>query len=239
MITQLLKLTILTLAFFATNAYSTIYIPTPLSDQIKDSHGVIRGIYKGKDYKKNNLGEVITEVSFSLKETSGLKPGDIINKNNFKVTFAGGIWQGINHNFSGSPEFKENEEVVLLIYRGPNGFHLLNFGLGKYSVVKDGSALILHSNIFPSNSKISGIPLKTFQKMVSEKFGHPLSQNKGDKFVYTPKNMNENKASRGPASMEETLPNENNQSRNKTMFWLMLILSGLGTLSYRLFNRKG
>jgi hypothetical protein len=239
MITQLLKLTILGHLFYATQAFSTIYIPTPLSDQIEDAHGVIRGVYKGKDYKKNSLGEVITEVSFSLKETSGLKPGDIINKNNFKVTFPGGLWQGINHKYSGSPEFKKNEDVVLLINKGPNGFHLLNFGLGKYSVVKDGNGLMLQSSVFPRNPKISGIPLKTFQQMVSEKFGHPLSQNKGDKFVYIPKGMEKNKSSRAPASIEEVLPEDSNSKKNRTMFWLMIILSVLGTLSYRLFNRKG
>jgi hypothetical protein len=105
MTNQLLKLSILSLILFATQAFSTIYIPTPLGDQIEDSYGVVRGIYKGKDYKKNSKGEIITEASFSLQETSGLKPGDIINKNNFKVTYPGGIWQGINHKYSGSPEF--------------------------------------------------------------------------------------------------------------------------------------
>lgn len=237
--TRLLKLTILSLLFFANSAFSTIYIPTPLNDQIADAYGVIRGNYEGKDYKKNNTGEVITEVSFSLQETSGLKPGDIINKNNFKVTFPGGIWQGINHKYSGSPEFKENEDVVLLIHKGPNGFHLLNFGLGKYSVVKEGNEFKLRSDVFPNNKKISGIKLKEFQEMVEDKFGQPLSQFKGDKFVYIPRKAKNKNSSRSPASMEGTDIEEEGTTKNKTMFWLMIILSVLGSLSYRLFNRRG
>jgi hypothetical protein len=75
--------------------------------------------------------------------------------------------------------------------------------------------------------------------MVSDKFGHPLSQNKGDKFVYTPSTREKKKSSRSPASVSEVETQDEIPTRNRTMFWLMLILSGLGTLSYRLFNRKG
>lgn len=239
MITGLPKLTILIFIIFAGQALSTIYIPTPLGDQVEDSYGVIRGVYEGKAYKKNNNGEIITEASISLRQTSGLKPGDIINKNNFKVTFPGGIWQGINHKYSGAPEFQKNEDVVLLIQKGPNGFHLLNFGLGKYSVVKDGNKLKLLSDIFPKNRKISGIPLKEFQEMVKSKFGKPLNAFRGDKFVYIPNDKKVKSRNRMPASLiGEEEPEETN-SKNKTMFWLMIILSVLGSLSYRLFNRRG
>lgn len=228
------------LLILTVNAGATIYIPTPLEDQVKDSYGVVRGIYQGKVFKKNSNGDVLTEISISLKETAGLKPGDIINKNNFKVTFPGGYWQGIHHKVSGSPEFEKSEDVILLIYRGPNGFHLLNFGLGKYSLERNAGLLYLNNAIFPNNSKISGVPLRKFQTIIENRFGQPLTEFKGEKFVYKAKNYNPSAtrgASRAPSSIEDE---ENSPAENSTtMFWLMLILAVLGTSSYRLFNRKG
>ncbi|MBK23706.1 MAG: hypothetical protein CME70_06840 [Halobacteriovorax sp.] len=236
----LLKLYFLIFLGFSSLAFSAVYIPTPLEDQIKESYGVIRGKYQSKVYKKNSRGEVITEISIALDKSSGLKPGDIINKNNFKVTIPGGVWQGIVHKYSGSPEFSPNEDVVLLINRGSNGFHLLNFGLGKYTISKEAGTTYLNSAIFPKNSQISGIRYQDFQSMVEDKFGEPLSDFKGEKFVYNSKKLNLNngnsKSSRAPASINQERPE--NES-NTAMFWLMIVLSVLGTSSYKLFNRKG
>lgn len=241
MATKLGKIYLITNLLMAFKAMATIYIPTPLEDQVKESYGIVRGNYQGQVYKKNSKGDVITEISISLKETSGLKPGDIINKNNFKVAFPGGVWQGIRHKYSGSPKFVEGEDVVLLIFKGSNGFHLLNFGLGKYSVQREAGTYFLNSEIFPNNRKISGISLSKFQMMVENRFGAPLSEFKGEKFVYTPvkaKSRNSKKSFRSPASVEEA-EQPNQTGNNTTMFWLMIILSVLGTSSYRIFNKKG
>ncbi len=233
------KLYFLLLLAFTSETFSTVYIPTPLEDQIKESYGVVRGIYQSKVYKKNSQGEVITEISIALDKSSGLKPGDIINKNNFKVTIPGGVWQGIVHKYSGGPEFSVGEDVVLLINRGNNGFHLLNFGLGKYTIKKELGVSYLNSAIFPTNSQISGIKYQDFQVMVENKFGEPLSEFKGEKFVYNSKKLNSTnrgKGSRAPASIEEQGPEKESST---AMFWLMIVLSVLGTSSYKLFNRKG
>ena len=80
---------------FVGNLWAAIYIPTPLVDQVKDSYGVIRGTFQGKVYKKNNRDQVITEVSIAVNESAGLKPGDIINKNNFKSNFS---WRSLAGN---------------------------------------------------------------------------------------------------------------------------------------------
>jgi len=235
----LLKIYLLSFLGYSSLAYSTVYIPTPLEDQIKESYGVIRGKYQSKVYKKNSRGEVITEISIALDKSSGLKPGDIINKNNFKVTIPGGVWQGIVHKYSGSPEFSIGEDVVLLINKGSNGFHLLNFGLGKYTISKEAGTSYLNSAIFPKNSQISGIKYQDFQSMVEERFGEPLSDFRGEKFVYNSKKLdktNSAKGSRAPASIDQQRP-ENESST--AMFWLMIVLSVLGTSSYKLFNRKG
>lgn len=221
------------------NLKAAIYIPTPLEDQVKDSYGVIRGTYSGKVFKKNSKGEVITEISIVLNETSGLKPGDIINKNNFKVTFPGGNWQGIVHQVSGSPNFKQGEDVVLLLVKGNNGFHLLNFGLGKYTIEREAGAQFVISDIFPNNTKISGLRYENFQKIIENKFGYPMTEFKGEKFVYKPKREEEIKSgrsSRAPASIGASrAPAEESST---AMFWLMIILSVLGTSSYKIFNRK-
>lgn len=223
------------------NLVAATYIPTPLEDQIKESYGVVKGTYQSKVYKKNRNGDVITEVSIALDEASGLKPGDVINKKNFKITYPGGVWQGIVHKYTGSPEFKMGEEIVLLIHRGDNGFHLLNFGLGKYSLTKEDGAVYLNSSVFPKNPKISGVSYKKFQTMVESKFGQPLTKFKGEKFVYKPTESKKNKLSRNgrmPASVEANREPASS-GNNTTMFWLMIVLSILGTSSYKLFNRKG
>ena len=210
-----------------------------LKFHVNVAYGVIRGTFQGKVYKKNNRDQVITEVSIAVNESAGLKPGDIINKNNFKVTFPGGVWQGIRHQFSGAPKFKPGEDVVLLIVKGDNGFHLHNLALGKYSIEREAGVEFVISDIFPENTKISGIRYQNFQKIVERKLGIPLSKFRGEKFVYKPaleSKMKKSRGSRAPASIEEEKgPTE----ASTTMFWLMIILSVLGTSSYKLFNRKG
>lgn len=225
------------LSILSSGATGTIYIPTPMEDQLKDSYGVVRGTYQGSVFKKDRRGEVITEVSISLKETSGLKPGDVINKNNFKITFPGGVWQGVEHRYNGSPKFSKGEEVVLLINKGDNGFHLLNFGLGKYSLKREAGSLYLESQIFPLNSKISGIEYEKFRKMVEGNFGSPLKKFGGEKFVYIPnENLKKSISGRAPASLKEE--SQEPVKNSTAMFWLMLVLSVLGTTSYKVFNRR-
>ena len=89
--------------------------------------------------------------------------------------------------------------------------------------------------------KISGIHFEKFQEMVEGKFGKPLSEFKGEKFVYKPASFTKKKrSSRAPASIGDELEEtESTHSNNTAMFWLMIILSVLGTSSYKIFNRKG
>lgn len=224
------------------NLNATTYFPTPLEDQLRESYGVVRGNFKKKVYKRKSNGQVFTEISIELKETTGLLPGDIINKNNFKISFPGGSWQGIKYSISGAPKFKKNEDIILLINKGPNGFHLLNFGLGKYTVVKEDGVLLLKSSVFPNNSKVSDIKLSVFKEMTRDKLGHPLRKFKGEKFVYQANDIGSRRNSRGertsraPASI--FIEEVDDDPRNTTMFWLMLILAILGTSSYKLLNRR-
>ena len=156
----------------------------PLDIQVKNAGGVIRGKLVKTVSKKSLNGVVVTESSFQLLEAAGIPSEEIVNRNNFKILYPGGTWQGIVYKVSGTPNFKKNEEVVLFVNKGRYGYQLVNLGLSKYIVVQSPSGIFIRNSIFPQHPKLGKISLARLNKLLESKFGSPLAPIGQDKYVY-------------------------------------------------------
>jgi hypothetical protein len=221
---------LLMIVFISTHLGAATFIPLSMEHQLRDATGVIRGTYQGSTYKKMRGDRIITESSFKISTMSGLKNHEVINKNSFKVIYPGGKWQGVNYHISGSPTFKQNEEVVLLITKTNNGFAVSNLALGKYSIKREFGKEYLTSAVFPHNKNLGSIPLSKFNSMVKESYGSPMENIDPDKFVYKGKTQDtKHKAkNRKPASLDE---NTQESEQKNSMTWLVVLFAFLGFYS--------
>ncbi|MBT7608541.1 MAG: hypothetical protein HN576_02215 [Bacteriovoracaceae bacterium] len=215
---------------FSLNLKATTFIPLSVKQQLRDASGVIRGVYQGSTYKKMRGDRVITEASFKISTMSGLKNHEVINKNNFKVIFPGGKWQGVNYQISGSPTFKKNEEVVLLLTKTSNGFAVTNLALGKYTIKKEFGKEYLSSALFPNHKNLRSIPLAQFNSYVKDYFGSGMINIDPDKFVYKgiSKERKQKTKGRRPASTEEEATET---ERENSIVWLVILFAFLGFYS--------
>ena len=75
-----------------------------IENQITNSGSLFLGSFKGKVYKRLKGNKIVTEYTFKMSESIGLKNSDVLNRNNFKILHLGGIWIGQSHNISSLPD---------------------------------------------------------------------------------------------------------------------------------------
>jgi len=239
-------------------AFATLFIPIPIEKQLEESNGVIRGSYLGKNYKKLSTGEVVTEATFKVDYSSGLKRSDLLNPNNFKVLVPGGVWEGIVYQVYGSPTFSLGEESVLLLTKNAEGFSVTNMSLGKYKIYKEDGELYLSSEVFPEHPVLGSVRFTKFQEALWSAYGEGLHQNFEDKAVIAigssdsknnstgrapssissiSKNTNEQTVARDPASVKSSAEQITSSSRIN-VWWFVMIMAILGSfITYA--SRKG
>lgn len=210
-----------------TNA--TTFYPLPFTKQLVDSYGVIRAVYNGSVVKRLPSGRIMTEGSFRILQSSGLAPTDIINPDDFKVLYPGGVYQGLVYQSFGSPKFSKREEVVLILSKSQGAFHVHNLALGKYKVIKGRKETYLTSEVFPANPKIGKIKLQKFNRLVNQRFGTILNDEARD-----PDRLVISRAERALASVEEV----EEQSSHFETFWLVLLMIGLSAISILVLNKE-
>ena len=221
------------------HVYSTTFITIPFKKQINEINGVIRGVYKSKSYKRMEEGTVLTEASFSIIESSGIAPSQIINKNDFKVNYLGGKFQGMVYHTIGAPKFKKNEEVILFLKKVGGLFYIYNLSQGKFHLVKEGKKLFLDSPFLRKQKNGNRIGLADFNFLLKKRFGSPLTSFNPDTYVYKRKSFSSEKitttsAGRQPASLKDK-PSE--EGGKMGVYWLLLIFSLLGLFSLKSFGR--
>lgn len=230
-----LRLMLLFCILLFSTASATQFIPIPIERQIDESDAVIHGVFRSKNYRKLDSGQVITQASFKLIGSVGLYPGEILNKNNFVVSFPGGVWQGLVYKIIGAPTFYKKEEVVLLLNKKNKGYVIKDIALGKYNIrktVEEGTYLI--SSVFKDHSKLGKIKMDEFKLLLSDRFGTSLDKITSDRFVYRPEN-DKRKNGRAPASsIEEDSP----ASSSTTAFWVAILFGLIGGFSYLIHRRK-
>jgi hypothetical protein len=226
---------------------ATTFVPTPFEKQVMDSYGVIRGTFSGLNYKKLSSGEVVTQASFQVKESAGLKPNEVVNKNDFKIIYPGGKWQGVVYQVQGAPTFEPGEDVVLLLSKGEHGFSVKSLALGKYNVRRKNSKFFLTSSVFSKHPKLGKIKYKDFEEIVSHRFGSRPQNIKDDRFVYKAPiapvqrkafaSLNRKKQGRKIASVEEVKTSPTKEA-SFNILWLVFLFGFMGTYSLKKLAKK-
>lgn len=213
---------------------ATTILPLTLEDQFRNSDFVAHGIVKGQNYKKLPSGDIATEIVIDLIGHSSKDGAEVITPTQYKFFVPGGVWGDIKYKVDGSPDFKEGEEVVVVLSKFKYGIKLSSLGLSKYSVkVKDDSKY-LSSFLFPNHPGLSSISLASFNELLVKINNRGLEQIKDEKTVWIrPKNNEvamDDESNRSPASLENP--------SNFEMVWLVLILGLLGSGSWFLAKKE-
>lgn len=215
---------------------ATLFLETSVEDRLNFATGVIKGKFLGKVYKKLPSGRVVTEVTIKVEAFSGLKQNEIINHNNFKVTYPGGVWQNRVYKVHGAPNFKPNETVVLLVKKGDFGYIVPDLAMSKFSIIKKDQKLHLQSDVFSNKKGVGLIGLNEFESLVERSFGTGLEKLVVDKYV--DKNTQGHKGTkRTPANVNDS--NKSDDGDSIPVIWFVLGLGSLGFVSTLLMRGKG
>ncbi|PIP90915.1 MAG: hypothetical protein COV38_13705 [Bdellovibrionales bacterium CG11_big_fil_rev_8_21_14_0_20_38_13] len=224
----------------SSSLFATTFIPLPVEDQIDATDSVVWATNEGKAYKKLPSGEVVTEYSFKLLQSSGLAEHKIVSPNSFKILAPGGLWQGRFYQVHGVAEFKKGESALLFLKQTPHGWFVNNLSMGKYNIIEDTEGTWFKNTVFPDHPKLGLISLKQMNQMLEHKFDTPLVGIDIDKYVHKTINnqhidsKNSNSYARKPASIEEALePSESGYG----IMWMMFFFGILGFI-YRVRAKK-
>ena len=219
---------ILVTSLFVGNHAAT-FLPIEIAERMKNSDAAIFGELNGKSFKKLPSGDIVTEYSFKVEKFSGLKPNDIVSKNNYKVIVPGGVWNNEVHKISGTPKFTTGEKVVLMVKKGAYGYILPDLAMSKFKVEYKNNRATLYSDIFPETYNVGKINLNEFNELAESIYGKKLTEYNSDKFIYK-KNavpVNEKNNGRYIASASEKEAEEN-EGKSFSFLWLILGFSILG-----------
>ncbi|WP_372654804.1 hypothetical protein [Halobacteriovorax sp.] len=242
---MLQKIITLSILIYSTTVLSATFIPLSLEKQMENADGVLRGKFKGVEYRKISDNKIITEATFSIVESVGVKQSEIINKNNFKVIYPGGKWQNLDYRVSGTPSFKDDEEAILILKKTSLGYTVKGLGMGKYEVVKNEDNEFYKSSVFPNHVSLGEISKNSFETVILNEFGTDMKSVKSDKFVNVPVRYIEKKSStsgRFPASVGRSPGSENldqsEEDNSGNPIWIAIIFGLLGAASVYSIRRS-
>lgn len=242
MLRKILKIILLT---FSTSVLSTTFIPLSLDKQMENASGVLKAEFIGLEYKKVSNDRIITEATFKMIESVGIKQSEIINKNNFKVIYPGGKWQNLDYRVSGAPTFSPGEETMLILKKTSLGHAVKGLGMGKYEIETGEKGTFYKSSVFPDHSHLGKISSKKFEEAIYNRFGSAMEKVKSDKFVSRPiqiKAIDNEFPGRSPASTDRSIastPLDNSEeSTGSNPFWIVVLFSFLGAMSVYTVRRS-
>lgn len=227
--------TVFLLISLTLSSKATTFIETSIEDRMRQASGVITVEYLGESYKKLPTGQVVTEATVKIIETTGIKSSEIINHNNFKIIIPGGVWQGRHHKISGVPRFKQGEITTLIVKKSDFGFILPNLAMSKFKMESIDSKKYFVSPIFSEKNGVGKIKVDEFKALTSQIFGKELKKINIDKYVSTSdEEMGQKNLKRNPASNIEKTP----EDESIPTIWFVLMLGVLGFVPALLIKGK-
>ena len=215
---------------------ATTFIPLSLDKQLEEADGVVLGEFKGLEYRKINDGRILTEATFKIIKSAGIKQSEIVNKNNFKVVYPGGEWQGLVYKVSGAPKFFKDEKSLLILKNTPYGYSVKGLGMGKYEIYKEFDKTYYKSAVFPGHAKLGKISSKTLNNSLEKMLGESLVTKSSDLFVFKSNTTKKVKSEgRAPASVgnsrtvAEQLDKKEEEASNP--YWLVILFAFMGAYS--------
>lgn len=220
--------------FFMTSyVQAAQFVPVKIEDQLHESDAVIRGFYRYSVVKKLPGDRIVTNHYFELSEVAGVAQNEIFNLNAFEVYTPGGLYNGRRVEVSGTPHFKKDEEVVLLLSRTKYGWTIQNFALGKYNVVWEKRDRVLKSSVFPAHPILGHLDYQYFKSIVINQMGHTMVKPTPDNYIdktaqgELPKLSRGVAAKRTPASVGQA--EKKQEDNGYQLFWLAILLGFLGS----------
>ncbi len=238
-----MKKFIIFIALISGTSWATTFAPISFEKQLREADGVIEGKFLGIATIKNADDEVFTQATFLVKRSIGFNQGQIANNHRVIVTYPGGRWQGINYSVSGTPKFKEGEDVFLILRKTAKGYALNNLALGKYTIHQDGAVKHLVSEVFPQHPDLGQISYSQMEHVVYQVFKTSLDESGSDRNIHmgaepaAPAYTKTAKATRIPASISSEIQEVKPQGI-KTGFWLGLLFGILGIFSVWFARQK-
>lgn len=242
---MLRKFIFLFLLIYSTAVLSATFIPLPLDKQMENADGVLRAQFKGVEYRKISENKIITEATFSIIESVGIKQSEIVNRKNFKVIYPGGKWQDLDYRVSGAPNFHPGEETILILKKTSLGYTVKGLAMGKYEIVENDYGEFYKSTVFPDHVNLGKISKSLFEKVIINEFGSGMQPVKSDKFVNIPLKKVERVApgsGRFPASEGRSPSSENldqaEEDNSGNPIWIVIIFALLGAMSAYTIRRS-
>lgn len=229
-----IKLLLSLTLFLSINGYGTTFVETSLKDRLRIASGVVKGEYLGESYKKLPSGQIVTEATFRILESSGIKSSEIVNHNNFKVLLPGGVWQGRVFKVSGVPKFKTSEITTLVLKKSEFGYVLPNLAMSKYDLKIVDNEKFLVSEIFSHKEGVGRIKLEKFNQIVYQTFGSALKGVEFDKYVSKGPDEELSSRGRGPASKNK----KEKEDDSIPVIWFVIGLGFLGFVPTLLLKGK-
>ncbi len=220
--------------FFLSYLMMSIYTVAQSSDifmesKLKNSNGVLFGVLNNKTYKKLPSGKLVTEASFKILKVSGIDTFKIINKNNFKVYYPGGKWQGVDYKDSTYPELSKGEELIVLLKKDKYGF-MLQDGIDSIFEIKNLSRKKYLVSKFNLSKKIL---LDKFRLNVALVFKEELHEVMPDFYF-----KKENKVQRSIASVSDSEHQSSTIEKRSSLWGIISVFIFLIAMSLMISKKR-
>ncbi|MBG09350.1 MAG: hypothetical protein CME68_11365 [Halobacteriovoraceae bacterium] len=205
-----------------------------VESQMNSSTSIILGEFKSKVYKRLHGKKVVTEYSFAIKKSIGLRNDDVLNKNNFKVFLSGGIWLGTPTKNFKELDLKKGEDYLVFLAKSNEGFFFNNPTKGVFDVKKDKKGVSFNTLIDHKN-KLSFSYDDGFKEKAEDFYEERFVDFRVKKYFIkeAAKERKPKKRGRLPAS---TVEEGSEKKEDNHIFWLVLVFSLLGC--YQVIHRK-
>ena len=200
-----------------------------IDSKLKNSNGVLFGVLNSKTYKKLPSGKLVTEVSFKVHKVSGIDTFKIINKNNFKVYYTGGKWQGVEYKDSAYPELSRGEELIVLLKKDKYGF-MLQDGIESVFEIKNISRKKYLVSKFNLTKKLL---LDDFRLSVASVFKEQLHEVTPDFYFKKANNIK-----RSIASVSDTEPQSTTIEKRSSLWGIISVFIFLIAMSLIISKKR-
>ena len=206
-----------------------------VESQMNSSASIILGSFNSKVFKRLHGKKIITEYSFRIKKSIGLKNDDVLNKNNFKVFLIGGVWLGTPTNNFKELTLKKGKDYLIFLKKTNDGFFFNNPIEGVFSV-KENKRGVSFESLKRQKNNLSFFYDDVFKKKAEEFYREGFVDFDVNKYFIKKavKRGRNRKGGRLPASEVERDTEEKKEDNH--IFWLVLVFSLLG--GYQVIHRK-
>ncbi len=205
-----------------------------VESQISSSTSIILGSFSSKVYKRLHGKKVVTEYSFRIKKSIGLKNDDVLNKNNFKVFLVGGVWLGTATTNFKDLNLKKGKDYLIFLQKQSEGFFFNNPVEGIFSV-KYNKGDVSFKSLMAQGDRLSFSYNNGFKKKAEDLYKEGFVDFNVNKYFIKKiaKSERNRRTGRLPAS---NIEEEVEKSEDNHIFWLVLVFSLLGC--YKVIHRK-